>query len=123
MLILGNVCNFDFLSEQQLRNNKVLHNTDAVCDLNGAKHLYEACRNGQDNIVQQLLGDGAGINLCIENGASPLSVACQNGHDSTVQLLLRNGGNINWCKKNGASPLFLACENGHDSTVKILLRN
>lgn len=77
-----------FLLEQQLDNKTVLHNTDAVCVLNKAKHLYEACQYGQDNIVKQVLRKGADINLCPNDGASALAVACQNGHDSTVKLLL-----------------------------------
>lgn len=75
------------------------------------------------SMIQILLKNGAGINLCKENGASPLYIACESGNDDIVQLLLSNGADIDLCMKDGASPLHIACQEEHDIIVQNLLSN
>lgn len=89
----------------------------------GTCRLYVASANGNDNMIELLLSNGADIELCTREGGSPLYIACQNGHNSTVQLLLRKGADINSCTKNGASPLYIACQIGRESIVQLLLSN
>ncbi|XP_056007053.1 uncharacterized protein LOC125648776 isoform X2 [Ostrea edulis] len=90
---------------------------------NGYTPLHEACQVGDDTTVQQLLQNGADMNVYDNKGFNPLHIACGKGHDSTVQLLLNNGADINLCQNEGASPLYIACYKGHDSTIQLLLNN
>ncbi|XP_056007575.1 uncharacterized protein LOC125666226 isoform X2 [Ostrea edulis] len=90
---------------------------------NGYTPLHEACQVGDDTAVQQLLQNGADINVYDNEGFNPLHIACKEGHHSTVQILLNNGANINLYRNTGASPLYIACGKGHDSTVHLLLNN
>lgn len=103
----------------------VLSNIEDInfCHKNDDGLLYQACENGNDIIVQQLLDNGADINFCMEDGASPLYIACLYGHDSTVNLLLSKGAKLDLCTNDGTSPLVIACQNGQKSTVQHLITN
>lgn len=46
----------------------------------GASPLFEACKNGHDSVVQELLSLEADANRATKSGLLPLHVAVQNGH-------------------------------------------
>ena len=97
--------------------------------------FYTACKDGDANIVQQLLAakndkneQRIDPNLADEESRSPFWIACREGHNQVVDLLLaatndKNEQHIdaNLANKNGATPLYIACHNGHDKVVQQLL--
>ena len=93
---------------------------------NGAKivfsSLYEACRNGNINIVKTLLKyDDTAVNFMHDDGWSPLMLTSSFGNDDITELLLAHGANIDAENTRGDYPLLLAIKKGHASTVKLLL--
>lgn len=130
---------------KSLPRKKVSNGLD---DIEGDVLLYKTCQNGNDQIVQLLLKNGANanafnknghsplyaavqqgllvhngadINMCSKYGDTPLCVASYNRHESIVHMLLSYKANINLCRKDGTSPLYLACQNGYYSLIHILL--
>lgn len=100
-----------------------IHNEEDRNSPNLDLALSVACENGNNQIVLDLLHNGANVNSITEGGANPLILACQNGHDGTVQTLLNNGADVNFQGKNNASPLHRACHNEHESIVHRLVEN
>jgi ankyrin repeat protein len=49
--------------------------------------LAFACRNGDVNLVKELINKGAQINLPDEDGITPLMIACKFGNLNIVKLL------------------------------------
>ena len=75
-----------------------------------------------DNIVQDLLENGADVNLPEHGGGTPLYIACYRGHViNTVNILPNKSSSLYPCKSNWASPLYTACQNGRESIVQLLL--
>ena len=50
--------------------------------------LHEACKQGNDVLVEALLSYEADVNLLDKAGSTPLIIACQKGHQHTVELLV-----------------------------------
>ena len=67
--------------------------------------------------MQNLLNNGADVNLSSEEGFTP--------HMQHVQLDIRelsknyNAAEVNLCSKEEFSPLHAACANGHDTIVQV----
>ena len=67
--------------------------------------LHEACKNGQVEIVRELLKKGANPNLENENGITPLWMSENN---EVIQLLLSYGANPNIANYKGFTLLTWA---------------
>ena len=84
--------------------------------------LWKAARNGQNELVKQLLGEGADI---AEKGGTtqctPLHIAGGYGHEDTVLLLVECGAYVNVEDSFGETPLHDAAYTGHDGVVRVLL--
>ncbi|VDI26531.1 Hypothetical predicted protein [Mytilus galloprovincialis] len=79
----------------------------------GLTPLYEACMDGDMNIVQSLIAKGANVNMKTNCGEPPLVAACQQGHGFLIQLLIDKEADI-------SDALLVAVQNDYDTTVKIL---
>lgn len=86
----------------------------------GATALYEASKNGHEEVVKVLLSMTADVNRTTKSGLTPLHVASKNGHTSVVLLLLprTNRAVVN---HSGISPLHLAAECNRDEILEILI--
>jgi hypothetical protein len=89
----------------------------------GLTALMYAATYGHNNIVVELLKNGANPNLKNKFGATALMLASGSGYADVVTILLRNGGNPNSADKYGMTALMLAACNGYADVVTILLRN
>lgn len=84
--------------------------------------LLEAVNKGDVDRVQQLLEQGADVNVCEESwGWTPLLNAVQIGSVDIVNLLLGHGADPHRRKKNGATPFIIAGINGDVRLLQILL--
>jgi hypothetical protein len=91
------------------------------------RSLTTAAGNGDTELVQLLLNQGANINSESEFRGTALADACHNGHEDVVKLLLDRGvevnigvGNIGLASRN---PLEAAAYGGHLEIVKRLLEH
>jgi len=74
-------------------------------------HLLQAARNGQENIVRQLLDRGADVNRRYRYGCTALMGAAEGGHENVVRLLLDRGADINLVNNYGSeTALMVASE-------------
>ena len=60
----------------------------------GDTALHHATRNGDLEIVEQLVGAGADVNGTTENGHFPLYCAAGHGHVETTRYLIENGADL-----------------------------
>lgn len=57
--------------------------------------LHYACKLGNIEIIQLLLGNGADINLINNSGKSPIYYACKHGNIELIKYLIEHGANFN----------------------------
>ncbi|XP_031573746.1 mucin-5AC-like [Actinia tenebrosa] len=84
------------------------------------KRLLEASRNGQADVVKQLMTNGAPFTTDWL-GTSPLHLAAQHGHTQTAEQLLRSGVSRDARTKVDRTPLHMAAQNGHLAIVDLLI--
>ena len=87
-----------------------------------------ACRNGDVEVVNILLNNGA-IHV-LDDAAiyhydphDPLFYACKHGHADVAKVLLAKGAKIKYgmYDEDSTTPLLLACQYGHADVVNVLL--
>jgi len=61
----------------------------------GETPLFDACRNGYETIVKNLVTHLADINKENCNGKTPLFFSYGNGYEAIVKYLIKHGANIN----------------------------
>jgi ankyrin repeat protein len=81
--------------------------------------LGEAAEDGNREIVEALLSNGADINFGLVY--PPHIEAAENGHSDVVQLLLARGANINAKDEYGQTALMHASRTGRSDLVRLLL--
>jgi len=89
---------------------------------NGNTHsLVEATRQGREELVRQILDNGANINSQDRNGMSSLMFAAKNGDTEMVRLLLNYNPDLNLNEFNtGNTAILLAKKNNHREVVELL---
>jgi ankyrin repeat protein len=94
--------------------------------------LLIASRDGQTDIVEQLLAKGADINTVAANGLTPLMFATLEHRPAVVELLLSHGANVNAPSAGRMlvhgeeqdcvmTALMFASRDGHADLVEIML--
>jgi ankyrin repeat protein/Tfp pilus assembly protein PilF len=85
--------------------------------------LIWVAKEGNLQVVQTLLADGADINAkdTTDVGATALMWAALNGHTEVVKLLLEKGADVNAKSKNGETALMMTVMEGYTENVKLLL--
>ena len=83
--------------------------------------LICASERGADDIVRELIGHGADVNVeCgYDDEYTPLLVAIGAGHPSTIELLLLHGANPNM---DFGTPISVAARNGKHECMDLLLK-
>ena len=81
-----------------------------VCVSNGDSPLHICAKNGEYDLMKDLILEGSDVNIQNENGETPLHLAywfynAQEQND-ICELLLDNGAEINVLDKNGDSPFY-----------------
>lgn len=90
----------------------LLQNTQGT---NGETLLFLAAKQGNKEMVELLLTQGAEVNIPAPGGYTPLHAAAQNGQEDIILLLLKNNADINAVTDDGQSPMELAIKCGHDA--------
>lgn len=97
--------------------------TDVDCKVeDGRTALHMAAENGHENMVQQLLTQGADADAESTDGRSPLQLALESGNESIAQLLIQRGADVNANFASGETPLSVVVGNQWASLVQLLLR-
>lgn len=113
--------------EEETEILKALHCAGASLkdkDEDGDTLLHMACQEGNQKLVQFLLGHGAEINAKNNQQETPLNVACDDhGKHRIVESLIASGADVNHQDKDGIAPLHKAAYFGLTSIAGLLLEN
>jgi hypothetical protein len=90
--------------------------------MDGAFPLFIAAEYGRLDVVRQLLGRGANVNLRTNYGATALYIAAQEGHGDIVTELLARGADVSVHTDNGWTALMAASYKGWDSVARALIK-
>ncbi|KAF3191573.1 hypothetical protein TWF106_004296 [Orbilia oligospora] len=82
-------------------------------------HYYS--REGNFDIVNELLNQGANVLAVEEGNTTALHLAALGGHEKVVELLLGNGADPFATAKDGRTILHRAVESGNDKVVRLIL--
>jgi ankyrin repeat protein len=87
----------------------------------GAPILVESARQGNLEVVQLLVGNGAAVNAVNSEGWTALQNASIEGHISVVTFLLDHGADINHTNERGDTSIFLAAQSSCAELVQLLI--
>ncbi len=82
--------------------------------------LHEAAKQGNLELAQSLLKNGAEVDVPDGDGYTPLHLAAQFGHLGVVQLLSQYGAEVNVYNIHHYTPLHLAAQFGHLAVAQFL---
>jgi len=85
------------------------------------KCLITAAREGQLDVVKELMGKGLDIDCELKYGSSALMIAASRGHNEIVRLMASAGAKVNRRNKFGISALSEAAERGHHVVLRTLV--
>lgn len=94
------------------------HDDDALAL---AQKLFQAAREGSDELLGAYLDAGVPATLTNSAGDSLLMLAAYHGHAGTVQLLLQHGAEANTANDRGQTPLAGAAFKGYTDVARVLL--
>jgi ankyrin repeat protein len=84
--------------------------------------LYLACKDGQDDIVEELLNNGAFVNQPCDDGYTALHISALKGHQRIVKTLVDHKADANiQTITYQATPLHLACSINNRRIVRVLV--
>lgn len=89
--------------------------------VNGNSALMVASEQGNEEVVESLLGKKADPNQANEDGRTPLMLASESGRDKVVRLLIQKKADVNQLNKDSGSALILASQAGQWAIVRALL--
>jgi len=91
--------------------------------INGLTPLHYATAEGNKDIVELLLVNGANVNAKANDGSTPLSIAAHGDHKDAAAVLLANHAEVNAKANDGTTPLTAAFCGDHKDIVELLLTN
>jgi len=93
-------------------------------DKSGVTALHRAAKEGRGDVVQDLLAQGADINiqsnLEADSGCTPLHLAVIAGHKDVAELLISRGADVDSRCDQGTTPLHRAAAIGNAEMVEML---
>lgn len=87
----------------------------------GNTALMKAAREGNIDIVTDLLDSGADIHMTNVDGNTALWLSCFGGNTEIIKLLIAKGIEIDTLNVNGVTPLMYASSSGRDEIVSMLV--
>ncbi|EUC49611.1 hypothetical protein COCMIDRAFT_33038 [Bipolaris oryzae ATCC 44560] len=95
-----------------------VHEQDSL----GFQPLFYACNNGNEEIINILLGAGADVDFVSSDGSpTALHAACRNGHYDVVKILLDRNANVNSISPEYGTALYAAVGSLDNRIVELLL--
>lgn len=82
--------------------------------------LIQAVREGDMNVVRELVRLGAGPSALSDSGYTPLMEAVQYGYEDIARFLIESGADINYQAEDGETALTLAQKNFRKETEAFL---
>ena len=89
----------------------------------GKTPIHNAADNGDSNMVDYLIVNGAEVNVPDQRGWTPIHFAVYEGHTEVAKCLIEKGATVDAITNGGATPLYVASQNGHNEVAKFLIEN
>jgi len=86
------------------------------------KTLIDAAREGDLEVVERLIHDGARVNVIDDTGTTPLHWAVFGGHQDVTKALIAQGALVNVPDVDGFTPLDTASQKGFTKLVQLLIK-
>jgi uncharacterized protein len=83
--------------------------------------LFDAVKSGDAAAVEQMLADGAAVDVRGPDNGTPLIAAALGGQTAVVELLLSKGADVTARNAGGFTPLHAAAYSGSLAVAKVLL--
>jgi ankyrin repeat protein len=87
----------------------------------GTTPLHTAVRHNDLQVAQELIRNGAKVNVSTRYGVTPLYLACENGNAAMIDVLLRAGADPNSANPGGETALMTTSRTGKLDAVKLLI--
>jgi ankyrin repeat protein len=92
-----------------------------------ATPIHDAASEGEVELVEILIANGADVDARDVNGYTPLHIAIQEGYTDVAEVLIDNGADVNartiGDNGNDLSPLYLSIILGLSDIESLLLNN
>jgi len=111
------------IAEQLINKNP--NSIDVTIILSGPTQppLWEAISNGQTNVAELFIANGADINTQFYDGNRLLHEAVRKGHSDIVELLIAYDADVNVKNQFGKIPLHYAVSGNNKNIIMLLLAN
>ena len=111
--------------KEMIRNGAYVNTTRDEIITKNSFPLLIAARDGNNEIVNILINNGANINQATKDNRTALFMSVYSGHLDVVNNLVNHCGPrwINKARNDGATPLYLAAEKGYIHIVNALIDN
>lgn len=83
--------------------------------------LINAAKNGNFDLVFNILRSGGSTTICDKDNATPLYWSACHGHANVCEILIQAGSDVNTRVKWGSTALHAAADRGHKSCIEVLL--
>jgi len=87
---------------------------------------YAILKEADITVIEELIKNGANINIKDNNELTPLMYAANNGHFEAAKLLIKSGANVNSQDNSGQTALMLAAigsQKNHKNIYNLLIKN
>jgi uncharacterized protein len=88
----------------------------------GLTPVLKASRNGDADILRELIAKGAAVDAKTTDGNNALWLACKSDDLETIETLVAAGVDVNFLNRDGATALIYASSAGKAPVVEHLLR-
>lgn len=121
-LLLASLCLFALAKRWQLADLPAQHAQIGLSQLQPLSELLDAVRQGDLELVAQLIQAGAPLNLAMPGQGSPLMVSASLGDMAMVEQLLALGADVEVSSRGDGNPLIIAAMRGDLLLAERLLK-
>jgi ankyrin repeat protein len=82
--------------------------------------LINACKNENEEVIKQLINDGADVNMTNGSGDTPLTISCEKENLNIIKYLIENGAKTDINNSMGTSSLNLLCKIKSEKSLEIV---
>lgn len=94
-----------------------------MVDIRSPATIWQMCRRGDLDGVQQFAGAKGDLNESNKNGQTPLMYAAEEGFTDICRFLISKGALVNAVSLSGSTPLNLAALKGHADVTSLLINH
>ena len=103
-----------------LLSKKTELTNSALDDKSGTRAIHSACKNGDRDMIRELMKRNCFLNQKDSKGCTALMLAAAAGHDKIVKLIVDSGADVRMKDKNDDTALEYAEKNNRPKVKELL---